>query len=134
MLDLKKVRDFYFNPPKNPEKYFPSREEVYALAERRAVEACILTGGDPEKEGLGEHGALIGGPGKPPRHFTVDPEWQAPARIPLPLAWFDHPQARTGPSPPPDDPSLHTSRPHISRATRTGRTAPRSPGPFARPG
>ena len=38
-----------------------------AEAERRFVRLCLERGGDPKAEGLGEHGALIGGPGKPVR-------------------------------------------------------------------
>lgn len=96
MLDLAKVRRLYFNPlPDDPER-LPSREELWARAERRAVEACLRWGGDPKAEGFGEHGALIGGPGKPLRRLTSNPERRL-RRYPLPLAWFDTPLARTRP-------------------------------------
>lgn len=102
MLDIAKIRHLYFNPPTSAGKHFPSREELYADAERRAVEACILTGGDPREDGVGEYGALIGGPGKPPRRFSVDPEFKNPARTPLPLTWFQHPKALSTPPTPPE--------------------------------
>ena len=96
MLDLDRVRAAYFNPPPEDPEYQPSREERFAEYERRAVKWCLERGGDPRAEGLGEHGALIGGPGKPPRvigrpvplEYAVD--WR-----PLPLSWFGHRRART---------------------------------------
>ena len=102
MLDIAKVRHFYFNPPEIDSERQPSREELYARAERRAVESCILASGDPREQGLGKHGALIGGRGKPPRHFSRDPEFTGRSQVPLPLAWFTHPVALTRPSTPPD--------------------------------
>ena len=112
MLDIAKIRHFYFNPPPDDPERLPSREELYARAELRAVESCILAGGDPREQGLGEHGALIGGPGKPPRQFSRDPEFTGRARKPLPLPWFDHPQARSRPSTPPAE--VHAFFAHLS--------------------
>ncbi len=100
MLDIAKIRHHYFNPSAEDSTRFPSREELYARAERRAVELCILTGGDPREDGLGEHGALIGGEGKPPRHISRDPELAD--RVPFPLTWFQHPKALSKPSTPPE--------------------------------
>ncbi len=96
MLDLDQVRAAYFNPPPDDPEYQPSREERFAQYERRAVKWCLERGGDPRAEGLGEHGSLIGGPGKPLRvvgrpsalEYAVD--WR-----PLPLTWFGHRRART---------------------------------------
>lgn len=98
MLDVAKIRRLYFNPPPADPERLPSREELYAREERRAVERCVLSGGDPREVGLGEHGSLIGGPGKPPRRFTWDPEFAPRSRTPLPLTWFDTPRARSRPA------------------------------------
>ena len=93
-FDFGKVREFYFNPPTddNPPR-IPTDEEFCARYERRRIENCLRRGGDPEAEGLGEHGSMIGGPGKPVTVFHVDP-----ARVlggaPLPLAWYAYPAAR----------------------------------------
>ena len=95
MLDLKKIRRLYFDPPPPDPDRLPSREELYAREERRAVERCLLSGGDPRTAGLGEHGSLIGGPRKPLRRFTWDPEFAPRSRDPLPLSWFDNPRARS---------------------------------------
>lgn len=93
MVDVEKVREFYFNPPAEVEPRIPTREEFYARYERERVESCLLRGGDPEKEGLGEHGRLIGGRGRPLTVFTEDPE-RVLGCAPLPLAWYDYPAAR----------------------------------------
>lgn len=92
MLDLGLVRAFYHEPPPHDPERIPSREELYARYERDRFECCLLRGGDPEAEGLGPHGSLIGGRSKPLTLFHGFPELRA--RIhPLPLAWFDHPRA-----------------------------------------
>ncbi len=94
MLDLGKIRHFYFHPPADDPDLRASPEAIWAVAERQAVEECLLRGGDPEAEGLGEHGSLIGGPEKPPRCFGFDPVKRLPRDL-LPLSRFDHPRART---------------------------------------
>lgn len=99
MLDLAKVRHAYRHPPPDDPKRALTREELYARYERRRVDGCLRRGGDPRREGLGEHGSLIGGPGKPLTAFGVQPE-RAGRLQPLPLAWFDYPRARFA-SPPP---------------------------------
>lgn len=38
MLDIVKIRRFYFHPPSDDPERLPSREELYAREERRAVE------------------------------------------------------------------------------------------------
>ncbi len=98
MLDLAKVRHAYFNPPPDDPERALTREELHARYERRRVEGCLRRGGDPRREGLGEHGSLIGGPGKPLTGFGVRPE-RAGRLQPLPLAWFDYPRARFAPPP-----------------------------------
>jgi AcrR family transcriptional regulator len=102
MLDIPKIRHFFSNPQTSTAEHFPSREELYARAELRDVENCIRSGEDPREWSLGEHGALIGGPGKPPRYYGVDPEFAVPHRNPLPLAWFEHPKALSAPPTPPE--------------------------------
>ena len=93
-FDFGKVREFYFNPPADDDPpRIPTEEEFCARYERRRVANCLRRGGDPEAEGLGEHGSMIGGPGKPVTVFHADP-----ARVlgcaPLPLSWYAYPAAR----------------------------------------
>ena len=59
---------------------------------------CLERGGDPKAEGLGEHGALIGGPGKPVRlHMGSSRRFHHYARPRLaPLNWFSRPAVRAG--------------------------------------
>jgi len=102
MLDIPKIRHFFSNPQVSSGEHFPSREELYARTELRDVENCILSGGDPREWALGVHGALIGGAGKPPRHYSVDPEFATRHRSPLPLTWFEHPKALSEPPTPPE--------------------------------
>lgn len=73
----------------------PSVEERIAAFERRRVERARERGIDPRTRALGEHGSLIGGPGKPPTTFVGGrrPEDAVPMP-PMPLAWFDHDNAR----------------------------------------
>lgn len=117
MLDIAKIRHLYFHPPPHDPDRTPSREELYARIERRDVENCILSGQDPREWGVGEHGALIGGTGKPPRHITVDPEFAIPYRTPRPLDWFEHPQALATPPTPAEQVSAffaHLSGGHLA--------------------
>ena len=65
MLDVAKIRHFYFHPPPDDPEHESTPEELWAAAERQAVEECLRRAGDPRAEGLGEHGSLIGGPEKP---------------------------------------------------------------------
>lgn len=112
MLDIPKIRHFFSNPQTSTGEHFPSREELYARTELRDVENCILSGGDPREWALGVHGALIGGAGKPPRHYSVDPEFAIPHRNPLPLEWFEHPKALAAPPTPPE--LVHAFFSHLS--------------------
>ena len=116
MLDHNEIRAAFFNPPADHPEREPTREELWARAERRAVETCLRWGGDPKTEGLGEHGSLIGGPGKPLRQLTSNPE-RCLSRRPLPLAWFDTPRAKVRPARLPRDPAVffeHLSAAHLA--------------------
>ena len=93
MIDVEKVREFYFHPPPDDEPRFPTVEECYARYEWSRVENCLYRGGDPEREGLGEHGFLIGGAGKPATVFSQHPLRIVALPIP-PLAWLAYPAAR----------------------------------------
>ena len=101
-IDQKALRKAYYSPP--PEGEFldiPTREEYMAEAERWFVQLCLERGGDPEAEGLGEHGALIGGPGKPVRllvgHSRPFEQYARPRLAPL--DWFERPAVRSGKRP-----------------------------------
>ena len=109
MLDVAKIRYFYFHPPSDETEDASTPEARWAAADRQAVEGCLLRAGDPKAEGLGEHGSLIGGLEKPPRCFGFDPEKRLP-RNPLPLSWFDHPRAHATPPIPPENPDLFFAR------------------------
>ena len=103
------IRSAYPEEASNPAPFV--RAQVWGEILSRTP-PCILAGGDPREQGLGEHGALIGGPGKPPRQFSRDPEFTGRARKPLPLPWFDHPRARSRPSTPPAE--VHAFFAHLS--------------------
>ena len=109
MLDLERVRHAFFHPPPDEEIRPATREEHIARRERNAVAACLAAGGDPRAEGLGEHGSLIGGPGKPIRHANHATKLEyAQPWTPLPLSWFSYARARARPpgGPPSDHPLL----------------------------
>lgn len=93
MIDFDLVREYYYNPPARDPLSVPSDEELIARYERRCYESCILRSGDPVAEGLGPHGSMIGGPGKPTTIHYQRVERTMPLR-PLPLDWWDYPQAR----------------------------------------
>ena len=93
MIDFDLVRAYYFDPPPRDPLRVPSDEELIAAYERRRVEYCILRGGDPVAEGLGPHGSMIGGPGKPITVRCERAERTTPLD-PLPLSWWDYPRAR----------------------------------------
>ena len=98
-IDHRALREAYFNPtPPGVFVDIPTREDYMAEAERRFVRLCIERGGDPEAEGLGEHGALIGGPGKPVRFIVgLSRPFERFARPRLaPLDWFERLSVRNG--------------------------------------
>ena len=94
--DVEAVRHAYFHPPpEGPFRDIPTHEEQLAEGERKLVRLCIDAGGDPVAEGLGEHGALIGGPERPMRLLTGSRPLEDYARPRLaPAAWFNNPQGR----------------------------------------
>ena len=95
-IDLEAVRKAYRTPPDAEFRAVPSREERLAEAERQCVRRCIERGGDPVAEGLGEHGALIGGRDKAPRvrvEHTLPLEALAPPRL-APSSWFNDSPSR----------------------------------------
>ena len=106
MIDYDLVRAYYFAPPPRDPERVPSDEELLARYERRLVEDCILRLGDPEAEGLGPHGSMIGGPGKPTTIHYCRAERTTPIS-PLPLSWWDYPRARERPQPPGGQPAAH---------------------------
>ena len=99
MLDFDQVRAFYFDPPPADPERTPTREELTARFERDRVEECLLRGGDPRAEGLGSHGSLVGGHGKPLTVHHVRPEVHARLH-PLPLPRFDCPRCHARVFPP----------------------------------
>ncbi|MYF50365.1 MAG: hypothetical protein F4220_09475 [Gammaproteobacteria bacterium] len=92
-LDLEAVRAAYAaGPPSDEFVRVPTREERVAESEHELVRLCIEGGRDPAAERLGQHGALIGGPGKPGRTRSLVSrlaEDYAPVRL-APPSWFGH--------------------------------------------
>ena len=99
MIDFDLVRACYFDPPPPDPLRVPSDEELIARYERRRFERCIVRSGDPVAEGLGPHGSMIGGPGKPITIHHERVERTTPLD-PLPLSWWDYPRARLRVLPP----------------------------------
>ena len=106
MIDYDLVRTYYFDPPPRDPERVPSDEELIARYERRRVEDCIRRGSDPAAEGLGPHGSMIGGPGKPTTVHHCRAERTTPLD-PLPLPWWDHPHARMRTLPPGGQQAAH---------------------------
>lgn len=93
MIDFEAVRDAYHHPPP-PGDHIPTIAERVAAFERQRVEDALARGIDLQEAALGEHGSLIGGPGKPPTHFEGGRRAEDMVRMPpMPLPWFDHPNA-----------------------------------------
>ena len=79
--------------PEGPPERIPTESDMLAWYEQWRVAMCLRLGGDPQAEGLGEHGRLIGGPDKP---MTILP-WDATRCVrltPMPLTWYEHDAAR----------------------------------------
>ena len=106
MIDYNLVRIYYHHPPPSHPERLPSDEELLARYERRRYDDCILRGGDPRAEGLGPHGSMIGGPGKPTTVFHTHPT-RTTLLDPLPLAWWDYPRAKLRILPPGGHPAAH---------------------------
>ena len=102
MIDFDAVRRAYHSPPP-PGDHVPTIEERIAAYERQRMADARRGGVDPETLAIGEHGSLIGGPGKPTTLFQGGRRPEDMVRMPpMPLPWFDHDNAhlRT-PSPEP---------------------------------
>ncbi len=92
-LDLEALRKAYWSGPPGPAfDRVSTREERIANGMRILIDRCRKVGIPPERYGLGEHGALIGGPGKP---CTRSPDNSRPMenhcepRL-APPEWFAH--------------------------------------------
>ena len=96
-IDLEAVRRAYRNGPPAPGFHgIPTREQRIAESERVLVRYCVEAGRDPREEGLGRHGALIGGPGKPSRVLRNSSRRFENYCQPVlaPVSWFLHPGGR----------------------------------------
>ena len=94
MIDFEAVRRAYYSPPPTND-HVPMIEERIAAFERQRVEEACARGIDPRTARMGEHGSLIGGPGKPPTRFEGGRRAEDMVRMPpMPLSWFDHDNAR----------------------------------------
>ncbi len=93
-IDLQAVRRAYREgPPPAGFHGVPTREQRIAESERVLVRYCVESGRDPEQEGLGPHGTLIGGRGKRPRvHRNSSRPFENYCRPVLaPVSCFLHP-------------------------------------------
>lgn len=106
MIDYDLVRAYYTDPPPPRPDRVPSDEELIARHERRLFDDCILRGGDPVAEGLGPHGSMIGGAGKPTTIHYCRAERATPVD-PLPLSRWDYRRARLRILPPGGQPAAH---------------------------
>ena len=90
-IDLEAVRHAYRTLPEGGAGRVPTREERFALSERVLVRLCEESGRSPKSEGLGEHGSLIGGRGKPMRvHWGSRAFEDYASPVLASLARFDH--------------------------------------------
>ena len=93
-IDYTAVRKaFYGAPLASPPDHLPTPEEVLAEHQRICVQCTIDLGIDPSTRAIGEHGSLIGGHGKP-LTLIARPVERLLRLEPMPLEWFDYPQAR----------------------------------------
>ena len=93
-LDFDALRRAFHGPPlASPPDHLPTQEELLAEHERIRVRCRLDLGLDPVAEGVGEHGSLIGGLAKP---LTIihRPVERLLRLEPMPLEWFDYPEAR----------------------------------------
>ncbi len=119
MLDYDLVRTYYYDPPATRPDRVPTDEELIARYERRRYDDCILRGGDPKAEGLGPHGSMIGGTGKPTTIHHTDPV-NTTLLDPLPLSWWDYPRAQLRILPPGGIPAAHGYLADLSGAHLAG--------------
>ena len=93
MIDFEAVRRAYHSPPA-PGDHVPTVEERIGAYERQRMADARARNLDPEAEAIGEHGSLIGGPGKPTTFFQGGRRAEDMVRMrPMPLPWFDHENA-----------------------------------------
>ncbi len=93
-IDYNAVRKAFYGPPlASPPDHLATREEILAEHQRICLQVSKDLGVDPSTHAAGEHGSLIGGPGRP---LTVigRPVERLLRLEPMPLDWFDYPQAR----------------------------------------
>lgn len=119
MIDYDLVRAYYFDPPAPDAHRVPSDEELIARHERRRFDDCIQRGGDPVAEGLGPHGSMIGGPGKPTtiHHCRVE---RTTLLDLLPLSWWAYPRAQLHILPPGGQQAAHSYLADLSGAHLAG--------------
>lgn len=93
-IDYNAVRKAFYGPPlASPPDHLPTQEEVLAEHQRICLQCTTDLGLNPASRAIGEHGSLIGGPGKPLTVIARPVEWLLRLE-PMPLEWFDYPQAR----------------------------------------
>ena len=93
-IDYDAVRTAFYGPPlASPPDHLPTLEEVLAEHQRVRVQCTTDLGIDTPTPGLGESGSLIGGPGRPLTLIPRPVEWLLRLE-PMPLEWFDYPEAR----------------------------------------
>lgn len=90
MIDFQAVRRAYYFPPP-PGDHIPTIEERIAAFERQRIADARRRGENLRTSQMGDHGSLIGGPGKPPTRFEGGRRAEDMAKMPpMPLEWFDH--------------------------------------------
>ena len=93
-IDFDAVRKAFYGPSlASPPDHLPAREEVLAEHQRICLQVNSDLGIDSAIDAIGEHGSLIGGPGKPIT-FVGRPVEHLLRLEPMPLEWFDYPEAR----------------------------------------
>lgn len=93
-INFDAVRKAFYGPPlASPPDHLPTREEVLAEHQRVCLQVNTNFGIDPAVHAIGEQGSLIGGPGKP-LTLIGRPVEHLLRLEPMPLEWFDYPEAR----------------------------------------
>ena len=92
-IDYGAVRKAFYGPPlASPPDHLPTPAEVLAEHQRICLQCSAEFGPFPSAGAVGEHGSLIGGPGKPVTVIARPVELLLRLE-PMPLDWFDYPQA-----------------------------------------
>ena len=105
MIDFQAVRRAYHSPPP-PGDHVPTVEERIAAYERQRMADAIRRGIDPRAAAIGEHGSLIGGPGKPPTRFEGGPPRRRHGKNAPHAPSMVRPQKRPPPHPKPQSPPI----------------------------